>query len=167
MIVKNRKSEFKPIIRIGDKQCIVRWDLKPVTILNKEGIEVETPLATWQEEHFDFIPSMDEIKDLILCFYDKETSNEIIGSFKWNGMKVWLSTENQFNYKSIYDVAIQTNGKNLPVTMKFGETSNPIYYKFETMEELSKFYFDSLNHVQKTLQKGWEIKDNIDWELYQ
>jgi hypothetical protein len=40
-------------------------------------------------------------------------------------MPVWLSTENQFNYKAAFDLATQTGGKSLPVTFKFGSTNNP------------------------------------------
>ena len=30
-------------------------------------------------------------------------------------MNIWLSSENQFNYKVAYDLALQTNGANLPI----------------------------------------------------
>ena len=39
----------------------------------------------------------------------------------WNNKRIWLSSENQFNYKVAYDLALQTNGANLPIIFKFGE----------------------------------------------
>ena len=50
-------------------------------------------------------------------------------------MTVWLTMEDQFNYKAAYDIAVQSNGKLLP-TFKFGTTENPIYHKFEDLEDL-------------------------------
>lgn len=164
--VKNRKNIFKPIVKIGDNSCIVRWDYKPLTKLNKNGVEVETPLATWQEESFNHIPSLDEIKSVILGYYNTLVEEKIICGFSWNNMKVWLSTENQFNYKAAYDLAIQTNGDNLPIVMKFGDIENPIYYTFNTINELKDFYISSMKHIQDSLKEGWKIKDSIDWEKY-
>ena len=85
---------------------------------------------------------------------------------QWKNMKVWLSSENQFNYKAAYDLAIQTNGANLPVVFKFGETNNPVYYKFDDVNELSDFYLSSMKYIQETLAEGWVLKDSIKWEDY-
>jgi hypothetical protein len=55
-------------------------------------------------------------------------------------MPVWLSSENQFNYKAAYDLAVQTGGATLPVTFKFGTDEVPQYREFVTLEELTDFY---------------------------
>lgn len=167
MEVKNRKTEFKPIVKIGNEKCIIMWDYKPIMKKNNKGIEVETPLAVWQEEAFNYLPLLDEIKEVILGYYNKQVDQEILSGFVWKNMNIWLSNENQFNYKAMYDIAVQTGGKSLPIVMKFGTTAEPVYYEFRTMEDLTDFYFSSLNHIQNTLKKGWEIKDNINWKLYQ
>ena len=39
----------------------------------------------------------------------------------WNDIPVWLSTENQLNFKSVYDMAVQAAGASLPVEFKLGE----------------------------------------------
>ena len=82
-------------------------------------------------------------------------------------MPVWLSSENQFNYKAAYDLAVQTSGSNLPVTFKFGDTKNPVYYKFETIEDLQDFYMKAMIHVNSVLSEGWTSKDSIEWEEYE
>ena len=51
------------------------------------------------------------------------TDEKIISGLVWTtrpggAIPVWLSTENQFNFKSAYDLAVQ---KVLPVTFKMGE----------------------------------------------
>ena len=79
---------------------------------------------------------------------------------------VWLSIENQFNYKAIYDLAIQTNSKNLPVMFKFGTVEKPVYYTFNTIEELNDFYLKSIKFIQQTLENGWKEKDTFDFSPY-
>lgn len=70
-------------------------------------------------------------------------------------MPIWLSSENQFNYKAAYDLAIQTEGANLPIKFKFGTTENPEYFIFESIEDLSDFYLSAMTFINKTLQEGW------------
>ena len=81
-------------------------------------------------------------------------------------MPVWLSAENQFNYKSAYDLAVQTAGATLPVTFKFGTDEQPQYRKFTTLDELTDFYSKAMAYIQTTLAEGWKEKDAIDWAAY-
>lgn len=121
---------------------------------------------------FNFLPPFDFIKELILDTVNNEVNEKIISGFVWtagDGTKynVWLSMENQQNYKAIYDLAVQTGGQGvLPVMFKFGTTENPTYHTFETLEELAAFYMQSVQFIQATYQQGWSTKDGIDWENY-
>lgn len=81
-------------------------------------------------------------------------------------MSVWLSSENQFNYKAAYDLAVQTGGQNLPIVFKFGATDEPVYHTFSTVEELSDFYLKAMTYINTVLAEGWAEKDAIDWEKY-
>ena len=81
-------------------------------------------------------------------------------------MKVWLSAENQFNYKAAYDLAIQTAGATLPVTFKFGTDDVPCYHTFLTVEELTDFYTKAMRHIQFALATGWNNKDAFNLESY-
>lgn len=166
MTIKNRKNEFKPIKKVSDDNIIVMWDYKPILSKNSKGEEVETPLAIWQEARFTYTPTLEEVKNIIFEFYNQEINKKILSGFKWKGMSVWLSNENQLNYKTIYDIAIQTNGGNLPIVFKFGETDSPQYYTFKTLEELSNFYLGTVKHIQMSLREGWQKKDSIKWEVY-
>ena len=106
------------------------------------------------------------VKDRVNKFINAETDWKIKSGFTWNDYKVWLSSENQFNYKAAYDLAVQTNGASLPVTFKFGDNDNPVYHEFTTLEELTDFYTKVLQYINTTLKEGWDKKDSIDWSLY-
>lgn len=145
----------KLIEYIGKGLWRVRWNVEQVD-----------NLYTYSESEFNYKPSLQEIKNAILLSYNQDIDSKILSGFTWNGMQIWLSSENQFNYKTAYDLAVQTNGSSLPVTFKFGSTENPQYYTFRTLEDLSDFYIKATNYVITTLDKGWKAKDSINWELY-
>lgn len=167
MEVKKRKVEFAPYKHINNKHVVIMWDYKPIKHNNAKGVEIETPLATWQEHVFNYVPTMEDIQNVILNYYNEKTFEKITSGMMWNGMNIWLSTENQFNYKVIYDLAQQTNGANLPITLKFGTCNNPVYYQFIDIDTLTDFYTKTVEHVQSTLREGWQIKDSIDWKEFQ
>ena len=92
---------------------------------------------------------------------------KILSGFVWKDMPVWLSTENQFNYKAAYDLAVMSQGQSLPVMFKFGTTENPVYYHFSTLEDISDFYVSAMAYINTTLTEGWQKKDAIDWSVYE
>lgn len=110
--------------------------------------------------------SVENIKKLINEYYNQKTNANILSGLTYNGYMVWLSTENQQNYKSAYDLAISSNGANLPFKAKLGTDENYIYYTFNTVDEIKDFYLSVYNHIQGCISKGWELKDNIDWTLF-
>jgi hypothetical protein len=135
----------------------VRWDVTPTT----DG------LATYMEAELNHRPTTDEVKSLVIGWINEQITAEILGGFRYDGALVWLSAENQFNYKAAYDLAIQTGGATLPVKFKFGDDETPVYREFKTIEELSLFYFSAMQHVQKTLAEGWAKKDVFDVSGYE
>lgn len=174
MVINTRinKNEFKPISKDGDKYKIL-WDCVPCkkSILDEEG----NPTGEYTEDEnyiickefvFNYKPSLGLIKNIILDAYNKDIDNKILSGFTWNGMPIWLSTENQFNYKAAYDLAVQTNGQNLPLIMKFGTTNDPVYHQFDSVEEFTGFYLGAMQHIQMTLAEGWSKKDSINWDDY-
>ena len=118
-------------------------------------------------------PTLDEVKDMILKAINADVDETILSGFVWTAgddtqYKVWLSMENQQNYKAIYDLAVQMNGQGvLPVTFKFGTVEEPTYHTFETLEELQGFYIQAIQFIQATYQRGWQEKDSIDWSDYE
>ena len=136
----------------------IRWDIQ------EEGDDVVSFLET------DYISKrlrLVDIKNAILDAINKEVDQKILSGFLWKDMPVWLSTENQFNYKAAYDLAVMAQGKTLPVVFKFGTVDTPIYYTFDTLEDISDFYLSAMAYISKTLEEGWKLKDSIDWSEYE
>ena len=93
----------------------IRWDVQ-----EKEGSS-----ASYMEEEFSHKPTDEEIRTLVMSWYNSQTDAAILSGFVYKDAPVWLSTENQYNYKAAYDLAVQTGGETLPVTFKFGSDEQP------------------------------------------
>lgn len=134
----------------------IRWDVQPT----------EDGSAMYMEADFGYKPTDEEIKATVIGWYNEQTDTNILSGFIYEDSVVWLSTENQFNYKAAYDLAVQTEGKSLPVMFKLGSEDEPVYKTFETLDVLADFYTRAMSHVQSTLQNGWKSKDNFKLEDY-
>lgn len=134
----------------------VRWDVQD----NGDGT------ASWMEEEFGHLPDGAEIRSVIVKWYNDRTDESILSGFEYEGHAVWLSVENQFNYKAAYDLAVQTGGANLPVTFKLGTDDEPYYRTFDTVESLQEFYVNAMRHIQDVLEEGWRKKDAVNLESY-
>lgn len=117
----------------------------------------------------DHRPTIDDVRQLFMAYVNGKTDEKILKGFVWNGKKVWLSTENQFNFKAAYDAAVQTEGASLPVKFKLGEDENgkPEYHTFEDFVEFTDFYMGALAYIQQCLTEGWEEKDGFDEKEYE
>lgn len=80
---------------------------------------------------------------------------------------VWLSAENQANYKAAYDLAVQTQGESLPYKVKLGSEDAPVYREFSSLQDFKSFYLSVQKHINDTINDGWKRKDAIDWSRYQ
>lgn len=163
--VTNINEKYIPIARRG-MGVTIAFDYEPFFDIDEEGNKVKTKMGTWTVHTFASVPSFTQIQTFITSAINKRTDELILSCFTWNGMQVWLSSENQFNYKAAYDLAVQTNGANLPTVFKFGDNANPVYHKFDTVEELSDFYIKAMSYINNCLAIGWAKKDAIDWEQY-
>lgn len=119
---------------------------------------------SYVSETLDHKPSIQEIKEVIEEYINNQVKEEIYSGLVVDNNTVWLSLENQINYQSTYNLACQTEGKNLPQTFKFGED----YYKtFNTLDELQEFYLMVRNHIDSCINKGWQAKSKIDYSKYE
>lgn len=134
----------------------IRWDVQ----------EKEDGSVNYMEEEFLELPSPEQIKSTVIGWYNEQINRAILSGFIYEDMPVWLSSENQFNYKAAYDLAVQTSGAKLPVMFKFGTDEQPQYHEFTTLEELTDFYTKVMKYVQDTLADGWKKKDAFNPELY-
>lgn len=136
----------------------VRWDMRPVD--NSSDV-------SYTEEDFDHKPSDDEVRTLITEWYNMKTQEKILFGMVWREYPVWLSAENQMNFKAAYDLAVQTNGLTLPIRFKLGENDDgAIYYTFNDMEEFMDFYTSCVKFIMECINDGWNKKDGVNWALY-
>lgn len=142
----------------------VRWDIQ------KNVATESNPNASgvnYEEVEFSRKPSIDEVKKVIISWYNERIDEAILKNFVWKNLPVWLSMENQFNYKAAFDMAVLTNGKSLPVKFKFGTDSEPIYHEFTTLDDITDFYTKAVAFKDSVLSEGWKMKDSIDFSQYE
>ena len=135
----------------------IRWDVQD----NNGTFGASKQGTNYMEAQVWHKPTLQECQNIILEWHNKRIDEEILCGFSWNDMGVWLSTENQFNYKAAFVLAVQTDGATLPVTFKFGSTLAPVYHDFETVEELTDFYTKAMAYVSTVLKAGWRDKESI------
>lgn len=117
-------------------------------------------------KYYDHRPDRAELKADIESLINAATDRRILTGFKWNGKPVYLSTENQANFKNAYDFARDTGGATLPVKFKLGEDADgvPVYHTFTKVDVLLDFMLKALAYIDATLNEGWVEKDSIDYD---
>lgn len=183
------KADFVPVTQIDENRVKLMFKTEDVTnpvykkddkgqiIVDEDGNPIidhyeDTDYCNVLVEYYRGQRTEAAMRKLIADWYDPETDAKILNGMVWTSLSgeeipVYLSTENQFNFKSAYDLAVQKNGTTLPVTFKMGEKNGvPVYHTFETMEEADDFYTKAVAFINQTLAEGWAKKDNFDWSLY-
>lgn len=148
MIVRSSNKNVKGLECIDPKRNIwrLRWDFSD---------------NSYEESEFSHKPDIDEIRSFIINWYNKKIEDRIINDFTWGGIKVYLNRDNQMNINMFSD------SSSFPVTMKLGTDEDPIYYIFNTSDEMNNLRSYMINHIKKCLTDGWNIKKNIDWSIYE
>lgn len=144
------------------KNYMIAWDMQELEP-DEDGVVKYSYLV----ENIDSLPTKEQVKSIVWGYYNKMCDLKILSGLKYEGSTVWLSQENQFNYKAAWDFAYQTQGESLPVTFKLGEEDNPVYKRFNTVEELQEFIVLVIQHINNTLSEYWGIKDSVDWTKYE
>ncbi|MDY4667278.1 MAG: hypothetical protein SO359_05170 [Prevotella sp.] len=134
----------------------IRWDYQ----------QREDGTTDFMEAEFPHKPSVEEVRALVIQWYNDDTDRRILSGFAFEGSTVWLSAENQLNYKAAFDLAVQTNGASLPVTIKLGTDDKPVYRVFSQLEDFRTFYTAALTYIQQTIADGWKVKDAFKMEDY-
>ena len=164
-------TDYKPITKLSDGNYLVCFDkieilYNETTVKNSKVVETGKKLPTGNCIFRSFIISgnstTNQIVNEINKLIDNETSFNIINSCLWNGYSIYLSKENQMNYKNAFDLAVTTNGESLPVTFKFKKDGKSTYYTFDTVGELKDFYLKVNKHINDCLSLGWSRKDKVN-----
>lgn len=158
--VYGAKERQDGIIALGANNYVLYFGFGKDDIDDKTGYN-------WRK-NYDHKPTIEELKKDIEALIDSIVDNKILSGFSWNGKPVWLSTENQFNYKAAYDLAIQNNGATLPIKFKLGEDANGkvVYHTFTTLTSFSEFYTKAMGFINATLNDGWKEKDEVDYSIF-
>lgn len=151
-----KKKEEVPYIEIKDTYIRINLYIE----------DLEDGYVSFYSDVMSLDSTNDDIKNFILTDIRTTTDKKILTGYYYKDNMVWLSKENQFNYKAVRDLAVETSGSNLPVTFKFGYEDYPVYYEFKTVEELDEFYKGMINHITSTVKEGWDKKNSINWDNY-
>lgn len=138
--------------------CLILHGTKRAVLIY--GYGEENGMGYDYRHTFDHKPTKEEVLEVITNHVNSMTDQLILSGYVWHGYNVWLSTENQFNFKSAYDVAVQTGGRTLPIKFKLGESDGePNYFVFEDMDTFADFYYQALSFIIESLNAGWMKKD--------
>lgn len=154
----NAEGEQNALLRIGEKSYLLIYGYRKDNEDDEQGYN-------WRK-YYDHNPSAEELKEDIVNLIDSETDGKILSGFVWKEIPVYLSTENQMNFKAAYDLAVQTSGATLPIKFKLGEdtSGNALYHTFSELTEFTDFYTKAMGYVISVLNAGWEEKDNIQFD---
>lgn len=129
-------------------------------------VEKEDSIIEYKELYSPRKLKSSELSTLVIGCLNKECDEKILSGFRWKDVPVWLSLENQFNYKALYDMAVQTNGESLPTTIKIGTDDEPEYVTFSTIDEFKEFTQGVLVYIQECIADCWRKKGSIDFDAY-
>lgn len=117
----------------------------------------------------DYKPTVSEVKYLIIDTINANTDEKILNGFVWKGIHVYLSSENQNNFKAAFDLNMQMGGAMLPIKFKLGEDAEgkTVYHTFENMEDFTDFYTSAVAYINQCLNEGWAEKDSLDMSNYE
>lgn len=173
MTVCGKKEEFAPVRQAGG-----------MTVISYGYREIEgTDLANWEELIFykmrDGKMTLDMVKSAVWNDINAKTDAKILNGYEWevlhgedagSTVKVWLSAENQENFKAKHDLALAyPQLTTWPVTYKISEHTDksPVYEHFANIEELARFYLGGVAYIEQTLQEGWQKKGTFDFTPYE
>lgn len=160
-----KQSDFYRVGAEKRQDQVIKIGVKNYLLIFGYGID-EDGNGYNMRKNYDHKPTKTELKEDITQLIDGTTDSNILQGFRWNEVNVYLSTENQFNFKAAYDLAVQSSGAMLPVTFKLGENENgnAVYHTFETMDDFTDFYSKAIQWVNGCIADGWKEKDSVDYE---
>lgn len=150
--------------------AFVRKDASRIIVSYNRKDEADGQHCTWDQVCFykkqTASPTKEQIKDAIIKDINDSVVRQIHEGFEWKGHKVWLSLENQANYKAAADLAEKTYDEGDTVTFRFGDEDAPDPYTFEDANEVIGFWEQVHRYIVATVKAGWDLKASIDWSAY-
>jgi hypothetical protein len=121
--IKNGKTFYTPIliekeVEVKEKQKDENGNEIEIKTLKKVKVYTNVEKEILAAGYAKYIAPKVPLTTLIYRSNDsinKKTDNKILNDFTWNGNSFYLTMENQFNYKNLYDLRAL---KEYPITIK-------------------------------------------------
>ena len=138
--IKDGKIYNLPVeVKIGDE----------VTYTNNEMFLKEHGYEEYIQKHYK--PTMEEEIEQSIETINKETDERILNDFVWRDNEFYLSLENQFNFKNLYDLRER---KEYPITIK----TKTSFTTLNDVQDVEEFYLAGFKFIEECLKEGWEKK---------
>lgn len=138
--IKDGKIYNLPVeVKIGDE----------VTYTNNEMFLKEHGYEEYIQKPYK--PTMEEEIEYSVKMINEETDERILNDFKWRDNEFYLSLENQFNFKNLYDLRER---KEYPITIK----TKTGFTTLNDVKEVEEFYLAGFKFIEECLKEGWEKK---------
>ena len=138
--IKDGKIYNLPVeVKIGDE----------VTYTNNEMFLKEHGYEEYIQKPYK--PTMEEEIEESVKTINRETDERILNDFVWKDNEFYLSLENQFNFKNLYDLRER---KEYPITIK----TKTGFTTLNDVKEVEEFYLSGVKFVEECLKECWERK---------
>ena len=163
-----KQSKFYKVGAVKRQDQVIKIGVKNYLLIYGYGTDEDGNGYNFRK-NYDHKPTKTELKEDITQLIDGITDSKILQGFRWNEVSVYLSTENQMNFKAAFDLNMQTGGLMLPVKFKLGEDAEgyAVYHTFENMEDFTDFYTSAVSYINQCLNEGWAEKDSLDMSSYE
>ena len=139
--IKDGKIYNLPVeVKIGDE----------VTYTNNEMFLKEHGYEEYIQKPYK--PTMEEEIEQSIETINKETDERILNDFVWRDNEFYLSLENQFNFKNLYDLRER---KEYPITIK----TKTGFTTLNDVQDVEEFYLAGFKFIEECLKEGWEKKE--------
>lgn len=105
----------------------------------------------YAEYKSDVKPTLEALIEASNQAINEETDKKILNDFVWDGNEFYLTIENQFNFKNIYDLR---DIQEYPITVK----TKKGFANIDSPSELSGFYFAGVKFITECVTEGWQKK---------
>ena len=126
-------------VKIGDE----------VTYTNNEKFLKEHGYEEYIQKPYK--PTMEEEIENSIRLINEETDERILNDFVWRDNEFYLSLENQFNFKNLYDLRER---KEYPITIK----TKTGFTTLNDVQDVEEFYLAGFKFIEECLKEGWEKK---------